>query len=241
MGKESRQYTAFMVGSMGVYEFLRMSYGLCNAPAMFQCLMQNCLGGLNLTYALIYLDNFIVYSKTEEEHLVHLCAILERFMEHGLKLKPSKCNFFWTEINYLGHKVSAAGMEPGTKGLKGIAEITPPATYTQVRKFLGAMGYFCCFIKGYTRIAKPLNDLLQGESSKLKSQPLGLLPDALAAFQELNMKCLTAPVLAFADFKKPFLLETDASIEGFGGSALPAAGRWSLPPGGLCQSQPQGR
>ena len=68
----------------------------------------------------------IVYSKTEEEHLVCLRAILERFMEHGLKLKPSKCNFFQMEISYLGHKVSTAGMELGTEGLKGIAEITPP-------------------------------------------------------------------------------------------------------------------
>ena len=77
MAKESRQYTAFMVGSMGVYEFLRMPYGLCNAPATFQHLMQNCLGELNLIYALIYLDDVIVYSKTEEEHLVCLHAILE--------------------------------------------------------------------------------------------------------------------------------------------------------------------
>ena len=216
MAEESRQYTAFTVGSMGVYEFLCMPYGLCNTPATFQRLMQNCLGELNLMYALIYLDNVIVYSKTEEEHLVRLRAILERFMEHSLKLKPSKCNFFRTEISYLGHKVSTAGMEPGTDGLKGIAEIAPPATYTQVRKFLCATGYFRHFIKGYTRIAKPLNDLLQGKNSKLKSQSLGLPLDALAAFQELKMKCLTAPVLVFADFKKPFLLETDASIEGFG-------------------------
>ena len=77
MDKESRQYTAFTVGSMGVYEFLHMPYGLCNVPAMFQRLMQNCLGELNLTYALIYLDDMIVYSKTEEEHLVRLCAVLE--------------------------------------------------------------------------------------------------------------------------------------------------------------------
>ena len=153
MDEESRQYTAFMVGSMGVYEFLHMPYGLCNAPVTFQRLMQNCLEELNLTYALIYLDDVIVYSKTEEEHLVRLRAVLERFSEHGLKLKPSKCNFFHTEISYLGHKVFAAGMEPGTDGLKGIAEIALPATYTQVRKFLGATGYFRRFIKGYARIA----------------------------------------------------------------------------------------
>ena len=216
MDEESRQYTTFTVGSMGVYEFLHMPYRLCNAPATFQHLMQNCLGELNFTYALIYLDDMIIYSKTEEEHLVHLRAVLEQFMEHDLKLKPSKCNFFHTEISYLGHKVSAAGMEPGTDSLKGITEIAPPATYTQVRKFWGATGYFRRFIKGYARITKPLNDLLQEENSKLKSHPVGLPPDTLVAFQELKMKCLTAPVLAFADFKKPFLLVTDTSIEGLG-------------------------
>ena len=127
-----------------------------------------------------------------------------------MKLKLSKCKFFHTEISYLGHKVSTAVMEPGTEGLKGIAK----ATYIQVRKFLGATGYFHHFIKGYARIAKPLNGLLQGKNSKLKSHSLGLPLDTLAAFQELKMKCL--PVLAFADFKKPFLLETDALIEGLG-------------------------
>ena len=148
MAEESRQYIAFTVGSMGIYEFLCMPYSLCNAPATFQCLMQNCLGELNLTYTLIYLDDVIVYSKTEEEHLVCPHAVLERFMEHGLKLKASKCNFFHTEISYLGHKVSVARMEPGTEGLKGIVEIASPTTYTQVRKFLGTMGYFRRFIKG---------------------------------------------------------------------------------------------
>ena len=200
---------------MGMYEFLCMPYGLCKASRTFQRLMQS-PGELNLMYTLIYFDDVIVYSKTEEEHLVHLRTILDQFMEHSLKLKPSKCNFFHTEISYLGHKVSAPGMELGTEGLKGIAEIVPPAMYSQVRKFLGTTGYFRCFIKGYARIAKLLNDLLQGENSKLKSQSFGLPPDALATFQELKLKCLTVPVLVFTDFKKPFLLETDVSIEGLG-------------------------
>ena len=107
-------------------------------------------------------------------------------------------------------------MEPGTDDLKGIVEIVHPATYTQVQKFLGTTGYFRRFIKGYARITKLLNDLLQGENSKLKCHPVGLPPDTLAAFQELKMKCLMALVLAFVDFKKPFLLETDALIEGLG-------------------------
>ena len=90
MSEKSWQYTAFTVGSLGVYEFLRMPYGLCNAPAMFQRLMQNFLGELNLTYALVYLDNMIVYSNMEEDHLRQLQAVFEHFHEHGLKLKPSK-------------------------------------------------------------------------------------------------------------------------------------------------------
>ena len=84
MDEESRQYTAFTVGSMGIYEFLRIPYGLCNTPATFQHLMQNCLGELNLMYALIYLNDVIVYCKTEEEHLICLRAMLERFMETSL-------------------------------------------------------------------------------------------------------------------------------------------------------------
>ena len=216
MAEESRQYTAFTVGSMGVYEFLRMPFGLCNAPATFQHLMQECLGELNLTYTLIYLDDVIVFSSTPEEHLVRLRAVLERFLEHGLKLKPSKCHFFRTEIDYLGHKVSADGMTPGTDNVKGIAEMAPPTTVTEVRRFLGATGFYRRFIKGYAKIAKPLSDLLAGDNSKLKGERVDISPEALVAYEELKMRCMTSPVLAFANFEKPFLLETDASKEGLG-------------------------
>ena len=216
MSEKARQYTTFTVGSMGVYEFLRMPYGLCNVPATFQRLVQNCLGELNLTYALIYLDDVIVYSCTEEEHLTQLRAVFKRFRESGLKLKPSKCNFFHTEINYLGHTVTAKGMEPGVDGIKAIAEMAPPRTYTGICQFLGATGYFCWFIKGYANIAKPLNNLLSGANSKLKSCFVQLLLVVVVAFQELKLKCMTAPVLAFTDFHKPFLLETDASGDSLG-------------------------
>ena len=128
--------------------------------------MQNCLGELNLTYALIYLDDVIVFSQTEEEHLTRLQAVFERFREHGLKLKPSKCHFLQKEIIFLGHKVSEEGMEPGDDGLRGIAEMAPLANYTKIRRFLGATGFFRRFIKNYARIVKPLNDLLEGEASK---------------------------------------------------------------------------
>ena len=228
MSEKSRQYTAFTVGSLGVYEFLRMPYGLCNAPATFQRLMQNCLGELNLTYALVYLDDVIVYSKMEEDHLRRLQAIFEHFHEHGLKLKPSKCSFLRRQIMFLGHEISADGMKPGTLNLKGIAEMAPPANYTEVRHFLGMTGFFRRFIKNYARIAKPLNDILEGEASKMKSKAVTLPSEAMEAFEQLKMCCMMAPVLAFANFEKEFQLETNASSEGLGAvlSQKQSDGKW---------------
>ena len=214
MAKDSQQYTTFTVGSMGVYEFLRMPYGLCNAPATFQRLRQNCLGELNLTYALIYLDDVIVFSRTEEEHLHCLRVVFASFLEHGLRLKPSKCHFLQDEITFLGHKISAEGMKPGMVNLKAIAEMALPRMYTEIWHFTSMTGFFRQFIKGYSKIARPLNDLLEGEASKLKAEEVELPPDALKAFEELKLRCMTAPVLVFTDFKKPFRLETDASKEG---------------------------
>ena len=107
-------------------------------------------------------------------------------------------------------------MEPGLEGIKAIAEIAPPRTYTSIQQFLGATSYFHQFIKGYANIAKPLNDLLSCVNSKLKSCFVWLLLAVVVAFQELKLKCITAPVLAFADFHKPFLLETDASGDSLG-------------------------
>ena len=197
-----------------------MPYRLCNAPATFQRLMQNCLFELNLTYALIYLDDVIVFCRTEEEHLHCLRVVFTHFLEHGLKLKPSKCHFLQDEITFLGHEISANRMKPGTANLKAIAEMAPMKTYTEIQRFIGMTGFFRRFIKIYSKIAKPLNDLLEGEASKLKSEELELMPEALKAFEELKMKCMTAPILVFADFKKPFHLETDALKEGLGAILL---------------------
>ena len=106
MALDSQQYTAFTVGNLRFYEFTHMPFGLCNAPMTFQHLMQNTLGKLNLMYCVIYLDDVIAFGCTEEEHLEHLCIVFERFQEFNLKLKPSKCSFFQSEIIYLAHHVS---------------------------------------------------------------------------------------------------------------------------------------
>ena len=211
VSEESRQYTAFMVSSMGVYKFLHMPYGLCNTLATFQHLMQNCLGELNLLFAMVYLDDVIMYPETPEDHLTRLQAVFDRFTHHGLKLKPSKCHFFKEEVSYLGHEISAKGMLPGQKGVEEIACMGPPTTYTGIRKFIRAIGYFRRFIKNFVRIAKPLNNLLGCGNSKLKNHQVSLTAAAEEAFHTLKKKCVTAPELAFADLKKHFLLETDVS------------------------------
>ena len=143
-------------------------------------------------------------------------------------MKPLKCSFLCKQITFLGHEVSADGMMPGNLNLKGIAEMAPPANYTEVRRFLGMNEFFRRFIKNYAHIAKPLNDILEGEASKLKSEAITLPPDALDAFKKLKMCCMTAPVLAFADFEKEFQLETDASSEGLGAvlSQKQSDGKW---------------
>ena len=220
MSEESHQYMAFTVGSMGMYEFLRMPYGLYNVPAMFQCLMQNCLRELNLQFTLIYLDNVIVYSRMQEDHLTHLQAVLDCFTHHGLKLKLSKCHFFKENITYLGHEISAKGMLPGQEGIQKITNMGPPTTITGIRKFMGAVGYFHHFIKNFSCITRPLDDLTSCENSKLKNHPITLMPTALEAFETLKKKCMTAPVLAFADLEKPFVLETDVSGIGLGAVLL---------------------
>ena len=169
--EDSCQYTAFMVGSMGVYKFLHMPYGLCNTLAMFQHLIQNCLGELNLSFAMVYLDDVIMYSEMLEDHLTRLQAVFDHFAHPGLKLKPSKCHFFKEEITYLGHEISAKGMLPGQKGIEEITQMGPPMMYTGVRKFIRTVGYIHCFIKNFTWIAKPLNNLLGCGNGKLKNHP----------------------------------------------------------------------
>ena len=214
MAEESKQFTAFTLGSMGLFECNRMPFDLCNAPATFQRLMQNCLGELNLTYCLIYLDDVIVYSKTPEEHLQRMRVIFDRLHKHGLKLKPIKCDLFRTELIYLAHHVSKYGVKPSKKNVASIIACSPPKTYTDIQSFTGVVGHYRHFIKGFTHIAAPLYDLISGDNKDKKSEAMKLSPEALEAFNILKEKCINAPVLAFPDFKKPFLLETDASGKG---------------------------
>ena len=143
-------------------------------------------------------------------------VVFDRFREHGLKLKPSKCEVFKTEINYLAHHVSKRGVLPSKKNLEAIARCPPPDTYTRVKSFVGLVGHYRHFIKGFANIAAPLYDLTTGENKDKKSEHLDLPLKAREAFDRLKAACLQAPILAFPDFGKPFLLETDAPSKGLG-------------------------
>ena len=142
--------------------------------------------------------------------------VFDCLVEHGLKLKPSKCEVFKPEINYLAHHVSQKGVLPSKKNLESIAQCPPPDTYTKVKFFVGLVGHYLCFIKGFAKIAVPLYDLTSGNNKDKKSEHVDLSPEALEAFDCLKASCLQAPILAFPDFDKPFLLETDASGKGLG-------------------------
>ena len=211
MDDASKQYTAFTLGSMGLYECESMPLGLCNAPPTFQRLMQNCFGELNLTYCLIYLDDLIVFSEMPEEHLLRMRVVFNHLREHGLKLKPSKCNVFKSEINYLAHHVSKQGVQPSKKKLGVNCSMSATGHLHQGEVFWGLVGHYRCFIKDFAKIAAPLYDLTSGENKDKKSEHVNLSPEAWEAFAHLKANCLQAPILAFPNCNKPFLLETDAS------------------------------
>ena len=210
MAPELQQYTTFMVGNLGFYEFTRMPFGLCNAPTTFQHLIQNTLGELNLTYCIIYLDDVIIFGCTEE-HLEHLQVVFECFREFNLKLKPAKCSFFQTEIVYLAHHVSCEGIRPSKENVCTIMEFPMLETYTEVRAFCGLAGHYRHFIRSCAHLVRPLYDILGDE---VKMGPVTIPPKAQEAVRLLKEKILSVPVLVFPDFDKPFLLELMPLREG---------------------------
>ena len=158
------------MGYLGFFKCDRMPFGLCNVPATFQQLMQYCMGELNFIYCLINLDYLIVFLWTAEEHLHQLHVVFNHLREYNLKLKPSKCSLFREEINYLAYKVSKKGVQPSNINVKAITKYAPPQTYTEIRAFLGLVGHYRCFIKGFAQIPQPLNEHLTGERASQKSE-----------------------------------------------------------------------
>ena len=132
MTEASKPLTAFTVGSLGFYECVQKPFGLTNAPATFQHLMETCLGEINLKWCIIYLDDIIVFSKMPEEHIERLRRVFEKLSIAGLRLKLSKCEFFKSRVTYLGHIVSKNGRETDPKKIEAIKEWPVPKTVTEV-------------------------------------------------------------------------------------------------------------
>lgn len=200
--------TAF-VCSEGLFEWTVMPFGLCNAPATYQRMMQEILSGYFWNFCVCYIDDILIYSKTFEEHLEHLRLVLKRVSAAGLLLKPSKCEFVKREINFLGHVVSGDGIRTDPKKIQKIENFPVPTSPTEVKSFLGLAGYYRRFIKDYSLLAAPLYDLTAKSAFTWG-------PKAEAAFLSLKKAMTTDVILRYPDFSRPFIVDCDASEIGMG-------------------------
>lgn len=215
VAKEDQMKTAFTT-PMGLYEYTRMPFGLMNAPATFQRLMNTVFGDMNLSEILIYLDDVIVFSSTLQEHLKRLESVFTRLRQHGLKLKPSKCHILQKEVKYLGHVVSENGVSTDPEKVSAVRDWPVPRTKKDVRSFLGFTGYYRRFIRDYAKVANPLFALVGNKVQSGKRSVIDWTPQCQEAFNALKEVLVSAPVLAYPDFELPFLLQTDASLIGLG-------------------------
>ena len=207
--EEDKEKTAFST-RQGHFEFNVMPFGLTNAPATFQRLMECVLAGLNMDECLIYLDDIIVFGHSVEEHLKRLDKVLGRIRDAGLKLRAKKCNFVQEKVRYLGHIVSANGIQQDDSMIQAVAHYPIPADAKQLRHFLGLSNYYRKFVKDYSKIAEPLHKLLRKDSR------FSWNTEAHQAFEELKQSLISPPILAFPDFKQDFILYTDASESALG-------------------------
>lgn len=202
LSKGCRDKTTF-VCRFGTFRFEVMPFGLMNAPATFQRLMDRILE--ELPFVRVYMDDVIIFSKTLEEHLDHVRLVLERIAKHKLKIKVSKCSFAQDEVSLLGHIVGKDGVRTDPKKLEAIQKLEVPKTVTQIRSFLGMAGYYRRFIYGYADIAAPLHEATS------KNVRYSWDERKQQAFEKLKEALISPPVLSYPDFEKPFIVETDAS------------------------------
>ncbi len=228
MDPSSQHLTAFIT-PWGLYEWVRIPFGLKNAPGEYQRFMERCLGELRDTICMPYLDDVICFSKTFEDHLDHLRKVFRKLREHGVKLKPKKCKLFKHEVSCLGRIVSADGYRLDPTGIESVKSIVKntPKTVGDVRKLLGLLGYFRRYIKDFARIARPLFQLLNAPKTpdrkttnnrgQLSSKtPISWDSSHQSALESLITYLTTPPILAYPDYTKPFVLHTDASEQGLG-------------------------
>lgn len=202
--EKDREKLAFITPE-GLYQFKRMPFGPCNAPSVFQRMMQKALGNLTYTKALVYIDDIIIYSDTFEQHLKDIEEVLECLRRANVKLGMEKCQFCIDKIDFLGFVVGKDGIETQGEKVKKIRNYPRPYDITQLRGFLGLAGYYRKFIPRFSDIAKPLSELLK------KNQEYTWGKEQEKSFNRIKEKLTNAPVLAYPDYEKTFVITTDAS------------------------------
>jgi hypothetical protein len=195
--------TAFTT-KYGLFEYTTMPFGLCNAPATFQRVMEIALSGLQWTTCLIYLDDVLIFGKNFDEQIQRIQAVLQRIRMAGLKLKPSKCHLLQREVGFLGHVLSAEGVRPSPENVEKIVNWSEPTTVKQVQSFLGTANYYRRFIQDYATIARPLIDLTK------KNKVFKWTNECETAFNQLRKLLTSRPIMAHPRDDADFILDTDA-------------------------------
>jgi len=196
--------TTFMT-HQGLYEFVVMSFGLTNAPATFQGLMNEVFAPLLRKGVFVFMDDILIYSETLEQHAQLLTAVLQILADNSLFAKPFKCSLAQESVEYLGHVISSKGVATDSKKIHNVQNWPTPTNLKEVRGFLGSTGYYRRFTKHYSLISKPLTSLLR------KGTPFMWSSATQEAFDTLKYALVSAPVLALPQFQKSFTIETDAS------------------------------
>ena len=223
--EESKELTAFTSGPLGFYEWNRLPFGLCNSGVTFQRVIEKALHGILHTDCLAYIDDIVVFAKSEAEHLEKLARVFDRMRKHGLKLRPQECHLFQKEITYLGHGISKHGVMKNPEKTCKVEDWPVPNCVREVFRFLGSSSYFRKFIRDYANISSPMSSLLTGYSTKRTNRRINKLKETelwhwsdeqQVSFDKLRKLLVEDVTLAFADFEKEFILEVDVCKTGFG-------------------------
>ncbi len=207
---QDRDKTAFTVPGLGLFEFVRCPQGIQQMPSLFQNMMDIILAGLKYKVAMGFIDDFIIFSRTFDEHIEHIDLVFGRFQDAGLKFKLKKCNFACKRVEFLGHVITPDGLLVNEAKIQNVRDADPPTTVTQVQAFLGLTGYYRQFVQNYAKIAKPMVELTQ------KAMPFIWGQHQQNAFEILKKKLISAPILAYPMMDQSFLLYTDSSRQAFG-------------------------
>ncbi|GBN70184.1 Retrovirus-related Pol polyprotein from transposon 297 [Araneus ventricosus] len=206
---EDKEKTAFTTGQ-GLWQFKVMPFGLCNAPATFERLMETVLRGLTSEACLVYLDDIIIVGRTFQEHLNNIRKVFQRLQKANFKLSLKKCRFFRKEVSYLGHIISADGVKTDPEKTKAVVDWPRPETVHDLRSFLGLCTYYRRFVRNFSAIARPLHKLTEARSN------FNWTEECEKSFNILKQALITSPVLTYPRTDKEFILDTDASNEGIG-------------------------